>query len=63
MPLQKFTMCHMPDFARVVRGILAMLRFFGVVRGTMIPLAPCRLVRITMLIPTYPSKAHIPQHP
>jgi hypothetical protein len=34
MSLQRFTMDHMPGFAKVVRGTLAMIRFFGVVRGT-----------------------------
>jgi hypothetical protein len=35
MPLQRFTMGHMPGFAKVVRGIIALLRFPGVVHGTM----------------------------
>jgi hypothetical protein len=31
MPLQRFTMGHMPDLAKVVHGTIAMLRFLGVV--------------------------------
>jgi hypothetical protein len=31
MPLQRFTMAHMPGLAKVVHGIIAMLRFPGVV--------------------------------
>jgi hypothetical protein len=56
-------MGHMPDFVRLVHSTLTMLRFPGVVRGTMIPLAPCRLGRITMMILTHPSKTHLPQYP
>jgi hypothetical protein len=41
MPLQMFTKGHMPGLAKLVRGTIAMLRFPGVVRGTMTPLAPC----------------------
>jgi hypothetical protein len=41
MPLQMFTMGHMPGLAKVVRGTIAMLRFPGVVHGTTVPLAPC----------------------
>jgi hypothetical protein len=39
--LQRFTMGRMPDLTKVVRGIIAMLRFPEVVRGTTAPLAPC----------------------
>jgi hypothetical protein len=35
MSLQKFTMGCMPDLAKVVRGTKALLRFNGVVHGTM----------------------------
>jgi hypothetical protein len=55
-------MGHMPGLAKVVCGIIAMLRFPGVVRDTMIPLAPCRLGRMTMSFLTHPSKAHFSQH-
>jgi hypothetical protein len=41
MPLQMFTMGHMPGLAKVVHGIIAMLRIPGVVHDTMAPLAPC----------------------
>jgi hypothetical protein len=41
MPLKRFTMGRMPRLAMVVHGTIAMLRFPGVVRGTMTPLAPC----------------------
>jgi hypothetical protein len=34
-------MRRMLGLAKVVRGTLAMLRFFGVVRGTTAPLSPC----------------------
>jgi hypothetical protein len=41
MPLQMFTMGHMPGLAKVVCGTKAMLRFPGVVHSTTAPLAPC----------------------
>jgi hypothetical protein len=41
MPLQRFTMGRMSGLAKVVRGTITMLRFFGVIRGTMASLAPC----------------------
>jgi hypothetical protein len=41
MPLQRFTMGCMTGLAKVVRSTIAVLRFSGVVRGTMAPLAPC----------------------
>jgi hypothetical protein len=63
MSLQRFTMGRMPSFAKVVRSTIALLRFPGVVRGTTAPLAPCGLERMTMPVPTHPSKAHFPQHP
>jgi hypothetical protein len=47
MPLQRFTMGHMPGLAKVVRGTIAMLRIPGVVRGTTVPLAPCEPRRVT----------------
>jgi hypothetical protein len=56
MSLQMFTMGHVIGFARVVHDTLAMLRFPRVVRGTVAPLAPCRLGQITVPIPTHPSK-------
>jgi hypothetical protein len=31
MLLQRFTMCHMPGLAKIVRGTIAMRRFPGVV--------------------------------
>jgi hypothetical protein len=39
MTLQRFTIGRMSGLAKIVRGIIAMLRFFGVVHGTMSPLA------------------------
>jgi hypothetical protein len=63
IPLQRFTMGHMPDLAKVVRGTIAMLRFSEVVRGTMTSLAPCGPERMTMPLPTHLSKTHFPQHP
>jgi hypothetical protein len=56
-------MGHMLDLAKVVRGTIAMLKFPGVVRGTTTPLAPCGPERMTMPLPTHPSKAHFPPHP
>jgi hypothetical protein len=56
MPLQRFTIGRMPGLAKVVRGIIAMLRFFGVVRSTTTPLAPCGPERMTMPLLTHPSK-------
>jgi hypothetical protein len=47
MPLQRFTMGHMPDLAKVLRGTIAMLRFPVVVRGITAPLAPCEPRRVT----------------
>jgi hypothetical protein len=41
MSLQRFTMGHMLGLARVVHSTIAMLRFPGVVHGTMTPHAPC----------------------
>jgi hypothetical protein len=41
MPLQRFTMGHMPGLAKVIHGTVAMLRFSRVVHGTTTPLAPC----------------------
>jgi hypothetical protein len=41
MPLQKFTMDRMPSLANVVCGTIAMLRFLGLVHGTMAPLVSC----------------------
>jgi hypothetical protein len=63
MSLQRFTMGRMSGVAKVVRGTIAMLRFSGVVHGTTAPLAPCGPERMTMPLPTYPSKAHFSQHP
>jgi hypothetical protein len=56
-------MGRMLDLAKVVRGTIAMLKFPGVVRGTTTPLAPCGPERMTMPLPTHPSKAHFPPHP
>jgi hypothetical protein len=47
MPLQRFTIGHMPGLAKVVHGTVAMLMFSRVVRGTTAPLAPCELRRVT----------------
>jgi hypothetical protein len=47
MLLQRFTMGRMPCLAKVVHGTIAMLRIPKVVRGTMAPLAPCELRRVT----------------
>jgi hypothetical protein len=58
----KVTMGHMPDLAKLVRGNIAMLRFFGVVRGTTSPLAPCGSERMTLSLLTHSSKAHFTQH-
>jgi hypothetical protein len=56
-------MGHMLGLVKVVHGTIVMLMFFGVVRGTTAPLAPCRPERITVPLPTHSSKAHSPQHP
>jgi hypothetical protein len=50
MSLQRLTMGRMPDLSKVVHGTIAMLRFPGVVRGTVAPLAPCEPRRVTTLI-------------
>jgi hypothetical protein len=50
MLLQRFTMGRMPGLANVVRDTIVMQRFFGVVHGTMAPLAPCEPRRVTMSI-------------
>jgi hypothetical protein len=50
MLLQRFTMGHMLGLAKEVRGTIAMLKFPGVLRGTMAPLAPCKPRQVTMLI-------------
>jgi hypothetical protein len=63
MLLQRFTVGHMSDLAKVVRGTIAMPRFPVVVRGTMTPLEPCRLGQMTMPLSTHLSKAHFTQHP
>jgi hypothetical protein len=41
MSLQRITMGRMPGLAKVVCSTIAMLRFPGVVLGTMTPLALC----------------------
>jgi hypothetical protein len=51
MPLQMFTMGRMPGLAKVVHGIIAMLRFSGLLHGTTTPLAPCGPERMTMPLP------------
>jgi hypothetical protein len=63
MPLQRFIIGCMPGLAKVVQGTITMLRFPGVVHGTTAPLAACGSERITMPLPTHPSKTHFPQHP
>jgi hypothetical protein len=60
---KRFTISRMPGLAKVVRGTIAMLRFLGVVHGSTTPLAPCGPERMTMPLPTHPSKTHFPQHP
>jgi hypothetical protein len=50
MPLQSFTMGHMPDLAKVVHGTITMLRVPGVVCDTMAPLSPCEPRRVTKAI-------------
>jgi hypothetical protein len=50
MSLQRFTMCHMSGLTKVVRGIIAMLRFLRIVRGTTTLLAPCEPRWVTMPI-------------
>jgi hypothetical protein len=62
MLLQMFTMGCMPGLANVVRDTIAILRFFGVVRGTMVPLAPFGPEQLTMTVSTHSSKAHFPHH-
>jgi hypothetical protein len=47
MLLQRFTMGRMSGLAKVVRGIIAMLRFPGVVHGTMTPLTLCEPRQVT----------------
>jgi hypothetical protein len=47
MSLQRFTMGRMPGLAKVVHDTIAILRFPGVVHGTMTPLAPCEPRRVT----------------
>jgi hypothetical protein len=56
-------MGHMPSLAKVVHGTIAILRFPRVVRGTMAPLEQCGHERMTVPLPTHPSKAHFSQHP
>jgi hypothetical protein len=63
MLLQRFTMGHMPGLAKVVCGTIAILRFLGIVRGTKTTLAPCWPERMTMPLPTHPSKANFAQYP
>jgi hypothetical protein len=53
MPLQRFTVGHMPVLAKVVHSTITMLRFSVVVRGTMTPIAPTEPGRATM--PNYHS--------
>jgi hypothetical protein len=50
MPLQRFTMGHMPGLAEVVCDTIAMPSFPGVVHGTMTPLTPCERRWVTILI-------------
>jgi hypothetical protein len=60
MPLQRFSMGHMPGLAKVVRGTIAMLRFHRVVHGTMAPLAPCEPKRVTTSIPHSSKQGTLP---
>jgi hypothetical protein len=46
----KVSMGRMPGLDKVVRGTIAMLRFFRVVRGTTAPLAPCEPRQVTTSI-------------
>jgi hypothetical protein len=50
MPLQRFTMGHMPALAQVVCGTIAMLRIPEVVHSTTAPLTPCEPRRVTTQI-------------
>jgi hypothetical protein len=59
-PLQKFTMDRMPGLAMVVCGTIAMLRFPGVLRGTMAPLAPCEPRRVTTPISQSSKQGTLP---
>jgi hypothetical protein len=43
-------MGRMPGLAKVVCGTIVMIRFPGVVHGTIAPLAPCESRRVTMPI-------------
>jgi hypothetical protein len=56
-------MGRMSALAKVVCDTTVMLAFPRVVCGSTAPLAPCWPERMTMPLPTHPSKAHIPQHP
>jgi hypothetical protein len=60
MLLQRFTIGRMSGLAMIVRGTIAMLRFLGAVRGTTAVLPLCGPKRISMPLPTHPSKAHFP---
>jgi hypothetical protein len=68
MPLQRFTMGHMPGLAKVVCGTIPMLSFPGVVHGTMVPFAPCEPRRVTTPIShsfeqdTLPTTSLISKH-
>jgi hypothetical protein len=59
MPLQRFTMGHMPGLAKAVHNTIALLRFPEVVCNTTTPLAPCELGRVTMPI-THSSEQDTP---
>jgi hypothetical protein len=58
MSLQRFTMGHMPGLPKVVCGMIVMLRFSTVVRGTMTPLAPCGLGWMTIHFPLIEQGTH-----
>jgi hypothetical protein len=58
MSLQRFIMDCMQGLATVVRGTIAIIRFFGVLRSIVTPLTLCGPERITMPLPTHLNKAH-----
>jgi hypothetical protein len=60
MSLQWFTMGRMSGLAKVVRGIIAMLRFLGVVRGTTTPLVPCEPRQVTTPISRSSEQGTLP---
>jgi hypothetical protein len=63
MPLQRFTMGHMPGFAKVVCNTIALLRFLEVVMVPRPLLHRVSLGEQLCQFFTHPSKAHFPQYP